>query len=363
MTEIFGTLGPACAQADQIEKMFLEGMTGMRLNLSHGGLKESEPLIRSFRQAAQRAGICPELLIDMQGPEIRIGGLPVPLQLRESQGVVFIPERQVQEPAFAGGRYEEQDTCEIPVAEHILSALEEGSHVLLDDGKLELVITDAGQKSIERKGTENGTEQKNTSQKVHAKVLRGGILQKRKSLKVVGRQIPAPLMTEQDKENICLAKEYGVTALMQPFVTQGAQLKAVRKELLENGAGQLRLFAKIENCEGIEHIEDILPFADMIVIARGDLGNDMPLWKLPAAQKYLSGICKKNGKPFLVVTQLLASMTEHPYPTRAEVSDIFHAVTDGAAAVMVTNETAVGKYPVEVIRYLKQTVREAEAWK
>ena len=103
-------------------------------------------------------------------------------------------------------------------------------------------------------------------------------------------------------------------------------------------------------------------FRSMIVIARGDLGNDMPLWELPAAQKTLAEICRKEGKPFLVVTQMLASMVHHPYPTRAEVSDIFHAVADGASAVMVTNETAVGDYPVEVIRYLKKTALEAEVW-
>ena len=109
-----------------------------------------------------------------------------------------------------------------------------------------------------------------------------------------------------------------------------------------------------------ENIKTILPYADMVVIARGDLGNDMPLWKLPAAQQELSQMCVQEGKPFLVVTQLLASMVHNPYPTRAEVSDIFHAILDGAAAVMVTNETAVGDYPLEVIRYLKKTAEEAE---
>lgn len=167
-------------------------------------------------------------------------------------------------------------------------------------------------------------------------------------------------MTEQDKKNIRLAKEYGVTALMQPFVTKGSQLEQVKKELRSEGMENIRIFAKIENREGMKHIQDIMPAADMIVIARGDLGNDMPLWELPAAQKMLSDRCMEEGKPFLVVTQLLTSMVEHRYPTRAEVSDIYHAVLDGAAAVMVTNETAVGKYPAEVIRYLKKTVQEAE---
>lgn len=170
-------------------------------------------------------------------------------------------------------------------------------------------------------------------------------------------------MTAQDLENIRLAKDYGVTALMQPFVTEKEQLLTVKNKLRQNGMDQFRIFAKIENRQGIRNIRDFLPLADMIVIARGDLGNDMPLWELPAAQKELSDICNSQGKPFLVVTELLASMTQHPYPTRAEVSDIFHAVTDGAAAVMVTNETAVGKYPVQVIRYLKKTVEEAEKYR
>lgn len=333
MTEIFGTLGPACAQADLIERMFLEGMTGMRLNLSHGGLKESEPLINSFMQAAQRAGIRADLLIDMQGPEIRIGGLQKPLQLEESQEAVFVIEHM-----------EQRKDGVIPVAEHVFSALEPGSHVLLDDGKLELAVAEKGEQ-------------------VRAKVLRGGTLYARKSLKVLGRQIQAPVMTAQDLENIRLAKDYGVTALMQPFVTEKEQLLTVKNKLRQNGMDQFRIFAKIENRQGIRNIRDFLPLADMIVIARGDLGNDMPLWELPAAQKELSDICNSQGKPFLVVTELLASMTQHLYPTRAEVSDIFHAVTDGAAAVMVTNETAVGKYPVQVIRYLKKTVEEAEKYR
>lgn len=330
MTEIFGTLGPACAQADILEKMFLEGMTGMRLNLSHTNLRESEPLIQYFHQAAQRAGVRPELLIDMQGPEIRIGELCEPLQLTESE------ERTLTEQSAA-----KPDAGAIPVADSVLSVLEAGDHILLDDGKLELVVT-------------------SVKPQIAACVLRGGILQERKSLKVADKQIPGPVLTEQDRENIRLAKDYGVTALMQPFVTKGTQLSEVKSVLWEHGMTDIRIFAKIENREGMRQMRDIMPDADMIVIARGDLGNDMPLWELPAAQKKISDICKEASKPFLVVTQLLASMVQHPYPTRAEVSDIYHAVADGAGAVMVTNETAVGKYPVEVIRYLKKTVQEAE---
>lgn len=332
MAEIFGTLGPACMQVGILEEMFLEGMTGMRLNLSHGGLKESELAIHNFWKAANRAGIKPDLLIDMQGPEVRIGDLPSPMQLHESEKVVFVHQSEVQS---------DFDMPMVPVGRQVLSVLEAGDRILLDDGKIELFVT-------------------SVNPMVVGQVLRGGLLQKRKSLKVVDKPISGSVMTEQDKENIRLAQNYGVTALMQPFVTNGTQLSKVREELRKNHIGDLRIFAKIENRQGVENIRDIMPGADMVVIARGDLGNDMPLWKLPVAQKIISETCRKEGKPFLVVTQLLASMEQNPYPTRAEVSDIFHAVLDGAAAVMVTNETAVGKYPVEVIRYLKKTVQEAE---
>ena len=152
----------------------------------------------------------------------------------------------------------------------------------------------------------------------------------------------------------------GVTGVMQPFVRSRRDLETVRRALDENGGANIRLFAKIENQTGLERLPEFLETADEIVIARGDLGNAMPLWELPAAQKRIEAQCRKAGKPFMVVTQMLASMEQNPVPTRAEVSDIFNAVVDGAAAVMVTGETAVGKWPVEVIRYLSNTVQAAE---
>ena len=172
-----------------------------------------------------------------------------------------------------------------------------------------------------------------------------------------------PVLTEHDLYNIRLAKEYGVTALMQPFVCSGEDLKKVREILQEEKAEHIQIFAKIENRIGVDNLDSILPEADLIVIARGDLGNDMPLWELPVIQKKVEKSCKKYGKPYMVVTQMLSSMEQNPIPTRAEVSDIFHAAYHGAEAVMVTGETAVGKYPVEVIRYLANTVREAIEYK
>lgn len=333
MIEIFGTLGPACASVDMLEKMFLEGMTGMRLNMSHSGLRESEDLICNFHQAARNAGVKPELLIDMQGPEVRIGELPQPLRLIEQEKVYLMRIDESVKGASA-----------IPVPDNVCLAVDLGDDILLDDGKMKVHVI-------------------SVSPVVKARVVRGGLLQSRKSLKIKDKYLTGSVITRQDKENIRLMKEYGVTALMQPFVTRGEELLEIREELHKNDMDHARIFAKIENCQGMSNISEIIPEADMIVIARGDLGNDMPLWELPAAQKNLAQACTKAKKPFLVVTQMLASMVDNPVPTRAEVSDIFHAVVDGADAVMVTNETAVGKYPVEVIRYLKRTAEEAVRWK
>ena len=169
-----------------------------------------------------------------------------------------------------------------------------------------------------------------------------------------------PVLTRHDIQNIKDAKAYGVTALMQPFVLSGEDLESVRNILTVYNADDIQIFAKIENKLGVSNLENIIPKADVIIIARGDLGNDMPLWELPKVQKQVEEMCKKHNKPYIVVTQMLASMEQKPVPTRAEVSDIYHAVLHGAYGVMVTGETAVGKYPVEVIRYLANTAKEAE---
>jgi pyruvate kinase len=171
-----------------------------------------------------------------------------------------------------------------------------------------------------------------------------------------------PALTETDRRNLSLAVSYGVSAVMQPFVRSAQDIETVRAALKENNAGQIRIFSKIENREGLSRIDEIIQSSDMIVIARGDLGNDVPLPELPGVQKDIAAKCRAAKVPFLVVTQMLTSMIHNPVPTRAEVSDIFNAVTDGASAVMVTNETAVGSYPAEVIRIMKETADAAEHW-
>lgn len=321
--DIYGTMGPSCADVDTLEAMLRAGMTGIRLNLSHVTLPEAADEIHHLQEAGRRCGVRPKLLIDMQGPELRIGAMSAPVELVTGSTVLL-----------NGG--------EIPVPQLVLPHLKPGQEVLLDDGKILLEVTDT---------------------QYHALVKRGGVLQERKSIALPGAYLYPPTMTETDLANIRLAAEYGVTGLMQPFVRDRKDLETVRRALDENGGGQIRLLAKIENQEGMAQLHSLLPAADEIVIARGDLGNAMELWELPAAQKEIARHCRRAGKPFMVVTQMLASMEHNPVPTRAEISDIFNAVLDGASSVMVTGETAVGRYPVASIRYLTAASRAAENYR
>ena len=321
--DIYGTLGPACSDTDTLEAMFRAGMTGVRLNLSHVALRDAADQLSRLREAAARLGVQAKLLIDMQGPELRVGPLPSPLSLETGSAVTL----------GAGG---------IPVPALTLPHLLPGQEVLLDDGRLLLQVTE------------------NRGDSAAALVVRGGLLQSRKSIALPGAELHPPAMTEADRANIRDAARFGITGVMQPCVRSREDLEAVRSALDAAGGAHIRLFAKIENLDGAAHLAELLPAADEIVIARGDLGNAQPLWKLPALQKRIAAQCRAAGKPFMVVTQMLASMEQSPVPTRAEVSDIFNAVLDGASSVMVTGETAVGRHPVEVIRYLANTAREAE---
>ena len=318
-TEIYGTLGPSCAKAEILREMLTLGMTGIRLNLSHMSLAEAEPMLKALRQAETESGRSCNLLIDMQGPELRIGALKEPLNLTE------------------GSQIELSSLC---IPDPVRDSIQPGQQILLDDGKL-LLRAEANGKAL---------------------VRRGGMLLSRKSIALPGSTVCLPPLTEADRGNIACAADHGVTGIMQPFVRSAEDLAAVRRALNAAGGEKIRLFAKIEDMNGVACLPSLMNAADEIVIARGDLGNAMPLWKLPAVQKQISAACRKAGRPFMVVTQMLSSMERRPVPTRAEVSDIFNAVLDGAASVMVTGETAVGQYPAETIRYLANTAAEAERY-
>lgn len=314
--ELYGTLGPACAREDILEGMFRAGMTGMRVNLSHMTLDQARPWIEIMHRAAARCGLEPDLLADLQGPEVRVGKLPAPLALKTGETVAL-------------------DALLLPLP--LREMLAPGQEILLDDGKLLLETLDRDR----------------------AKILRGGTLLPRKSAAVPGLTLTLPPLTPEDEDNLRRAEELGVTGVMQSFVRGREDVLSLRSALCRCGCKGIRLYAKVENRLGLETLPQWIDLADCIVIARGDLGNAIPLTRLPAAQKAIAGLAKERGKPFLVVTQLLASMERSAVPTRAEVSDIYNAVLDGASALMLTGETAGGAFPREAMAVLCRTAQGA----
>lgn len=299
--EIYGTLGPSCCEKEVISKLFKKGMTGMRLNLSHTSLKQASDWIHEFSLAAKENNIEADLLIDMQGPELRIGEIEKQLNVND---IVSIDD--------------------LAIPNDIKSYINPGQIVLFDDGKIKLEMIDAN----------------------YLKVIQPGLLKSHKSIALPNITIERDTLTKQDKENIKDALEFGVTGLMQPFVRNVQDLMNVKKEIEDKN---IKIYAKIENIQGLLQLDDLIDQCDQIVIARGDLANSVGIINLPSAQKYIEDHCKAKNRDYMVVTEMLHSMIKNPTPTRAEVSDIYHAVYNGAKSIMLTAETAMGSYPVEAM--------------
>ncbi len=336
MIDVFGTLGPSCRDEQVLSSMFAEGMTGIRINLSHVMLKDCLEDLDKVKRAAAKSGIVPKILIDMQGPELRIGKLDAPISLNDGDELVL-------EPTVPDKTDAHPDTKAVTLDKRILDALEPEHEILLDDGKIAATIIEAGNSFAK------------------ARITRGGTLNGKKSIAIVGKTVDMPALTDSDIENIKLACKSGIYGVMQPFVRSADDLKMLRSILDDNGGKDIKIYAKIENTRGVDNLESFFEVADEMIIARGDLGNAVPLWTLPGVQKDIAGRCRAAHKPFMVVTQMLSSMEHSKVPTRAEVSDIYNAVLDGASSVMVTGETAVGEYPADVIKYMRKTVEAAEA--
>ena len=334
--EYYGTLGSACDDKKILQDMFSYGMTGMRLNLAHQSLSEASLEIGRVFKAAESEGIKPELLIDLQGPEQRVGDLKKPLELKEGHKIKLgIGE-------------------EVPVRPQTLAAMREGIELLVDDGRLKLEVMRLHEGVIK-----NRSEEERGIVSATCRVLRGGKLYSRKNITIGEASVDVPTLTEDDKKQLRLVRQYGVTGVMLPFVRGAGDIQLLKAELQKNDATDIRIFAKIESRSGYEHIGEIAAISDMIVIARGDLGNAYPLWELPKVQKEIAQVCRRVEKPFLVATQFLHTMEHSPVPTRAEISDIYNAVLDGAEALMLTGETAIGEYPVRAMRYLVKTATTA----
>ena len=330
-TKIVATLGPASSSPEMIRKLMTAGVDVFRLNASHGTVEERNIAVQEIRAAAAERGTNTGILLDLQGPKIRLGTFEGGRALLEAGAHFFITTEDVQ------GSAERASTTYKDFARDVKS----GARVLLADGALELVVLDT-----------DGVN-------ARCKVITGGVIKDKKGINLPGVQLSTPSMTRRDMENLSAGLEAGIDLVALSFVRRPSDVLRLRLFLEERGSN-VPIIAKIEKPEAVDNIKDILSESDGVMVARGDLGVECPMEKVPFIQKSIIESARRAGKFVITATQMLESMIENPFPTRAEVSDVANAIYDGTDAVMLSGETSVGKYPVEAVRMMDRTAAHAE---
>ena len=338
-TKIVCTLGPATETEETIAALVDAGMNVARLNFSHGSYENHAMIIERIRTVAKQKGVTVSILQDLQGPKIRVGVLPEEgFVLEDGAGVVF----DTSLDTFTDG-------C-IPIDYHELHKfIKEGERILLNDGRSEVLVKEVD------------------DTKIHGTVVVGGKISSHKGMNVPDSTLDMRVMTEKDKKDARFGVEHNVDFIALSFVMKPEDIVDLRytikdfeKELGIVPEQPIRIIAKIERREAVDRIEQIMDTVDGIMVARGDLGIEIPAQEVPLVQKRLIDTALSYAKPVIVATQMLDSMQENPRPTRAEVSDVANAVIDHTDAVMLSNETAVGKFPVETVQTMSDIIMETE---
>ncbi len=331
-TKIICTLGPSSDSADSIEQLARAGMNVARLNMSHGDHDSHLRTIRHIQDLSRTLNHPIAVLLDLQGPAIRTGERRGNLELAvgEEFSVSVTPTENPEEKSIHVD-YED-----------MVHQLAVGDRITVDNGLINLEVLEV------------------RSRDLRCQVLDGGTLGSRKHINLPGVRVNLPSISEQDKSDIRFGLEHDVDFLAVSFVRSAEALREARRVILEAGGHHARLIAKIENQEGIDHLDEIIAESDGVMVARGDLGVEVPFAELPAAQRTMVRKCAIAGKPVIVATHLLESMIEHPMPTRAEVSDVANAVYEQTDAIMLSGETATGLHPVRCVEVLDQIARRTE---
>jgi pyruvate kinase len=332
-TKIICTLGPAVDDVEMIKQLLKSGVNACRLNFSHGTHEEHKARLDKFKEARQALGFHAASILDTKGPEIRIRTFEKGrVTLREGESFTITTETIVGDWRRVSTTYE-----------NLHNELKPGDRILLDDGLIELKVTALAGRDIV------------------CRVVSGGDLSDHKSMNMPDVNIHLPSLSESDECDICFAVENDMDFIAASFIRCAADVTAIRDVLKKNGGERIRIISKIENREGIKNLGEIVEASDAIMVARGDLGVEVNAWEVPIIQKRIIRDGTLAGKPVVVATQMLDSMIRNPRPTRAEVSDVANAVFDGASCVMLSGETASGKYPIESVVTMDKTVRAAEA--
>jgi len=325
-TKIVCTLGPATATAEAIDSLLDAGLDVARINFSHGTHEQHARTIALVRELAAKRGRPVAVLGDLQGPRIRIGDLEVPRLLEPGADVTFCPDE------LASG-------SEMPVTyEALANDVHVGDRILVDDGLIELVVLDV------------------KAPRVAARVVHGGEVKSHKGINLPGVNVSAPSITEKDRVDAEFAVEQKLDYLALSFVRRAADIAELRALLPKS----VLVVAKIEKDSALENIESILRASDGVMVARGDLGVELPFEEVPIAQKKIIKFANIIGRPVITATQMLESMIEHPRPTRAEASDVANAIIDGTDAVMLSAETAAGAYPRLAVQAMRRIISEIE---
>ena len=330
-TKIICTLGPASNSETVMEALITGGMNAARFNFSHGDHDSHREMMTRLRRVASKFDAPIATVLDTKGPEIRIKDLIKAVEL-ETGGKFTLTTREI-----SGDEHISAVTYE-----NLHLELSEGGCILIDDGVLELRV------------------EKIDGRDILCAVINGGILSPNKSINIPGTRISLPSLTEQDKKDIRFAAENDFDYIAASFVRRASDLEDVRACLCECGGGNISVIAKIENSEGVSNMDEIIESADGVMVARGDLGVEIPAHEVPVVQRQIVSKCTAAGKPVIVATQMLDSMIRSPRPTRAEISDVANAVFELAGCVMLSGETASGKYPAESLRVMVDTLEAAE---
>ena len=331
-TKIICTMGPACSNEETLEKMVRSGMNVARLNFSHGDYEEHGGRIQLIRTVRERLNVPLAIMLDTKGPEIRLkefvdgratleDGKPFVLTIEDVEGTA--------ERATITYRDLPKD-------------LKGGERILIDDGKLELRVDHC------------------TESEVHCVVVHGGIVRNRKSINIPHSRLSLPYLSEQDKNDILFGIQQNVDYIAASFTRNKEDVISLRKFLDYHGGHDIKIISKIENIEGVENFNKILRESDGIMVARGDMGVEIEFERLPGLQKRFIRRCNQAGKIVITATQMLDSMMTSASPTRAEITDVANAVFDGTSAVMLSGETAAGKYPVQAVEAMAKICVETE---
>ena len=332
-TKIICTIGPACDNEDTLTALCQAGMNVARLNFSHGTQEEHLRRINLIKQVREKLDLPIAIMLDTKGPEYRIGTFQNgPVMLRDGTDFTLTTDSIIGDETRVSVSYRK-----------LTEELSEGDTVLINNGLVILTVQQV-------KGND-----------IHCRVTAGGKLSDRKSMNFPGKVLKQDFLSDQDRQDILFGLENDIDFVAASFVSTRDDVQAIRDLLDQNGGAEVDLIAKIENRSGVDHIEEICEVADGIMVARGDLGVEIPFMEVPALQKYLISKCRMLGKRVITATEMLESMIQNPRPTRAEISDVANAVYDGSSAIMLSGETAAGKYPVQAVSTMAQTAEFTEA--